>query len=77
MMGDNKIPPSHKEMILDKEDRQAFIGAYTEPHEATPAMKRAVDALGEFFDGAMKNKPPVEEEDELEFYDNDENDKAT
>ncbi|PCI47356.1 MAG: hypothetical protein COB49_07290 [Alphaproteobacteria bacterium] len=31
-------------MILDDDDRQAFVNAFLEPHEATPYMKRAIKA---------------------------------
>ena len=29
-------------MILDEGDRQAFVRAFLEPHDATPYMKRAI-----------------------------------
>ncbi len=31
-------------MILDDDDRQAFVSAFLETHEATPYMKRAIKA---------------------------------
>lgn len=31
-------------MMLDNDDRQAFVNAFLEPHDATPYMKRAIKA---------------------------------